>query len=137
MARLDDQLNPSEFVEISQLREDVTRNGIVDTNNPDVVAELCNFAVTELIRRSMRRKGEDGYPLFPSIVVPQQDGKTVRKYIREKKMKKGHYDQFATQWHDRAVYCMRMENATKRRSWQRYGGQMHFPWPGIGFDLTG
>jgi hypothetical protein len=130
VARLVEELRPSNWAEIAKLRTEVRDRNLIDRDDPEVVAALLDFAESACIRRAMQRKDDEGFPLFPSIQVPKEDGEgSKRLYMSERKMKPIHYKQFGGQCHDRAIYWMRMEHSCYGRCNTRYGTQMQIVWP--------
>ena len=130
--KLSEELCPSRWADIDHLREQVRSNRLIDREDPEIAAELMAFAEGELIRRAMRRKDEEGFPLFPSILIPKKDGeKRKRMYMSEARMKPIHYREFGVECHGRVAYWQRLENATIKRANQRYHMQWELPWPDV------
>lgn len=135
MRKLAAELNPPRWAGIAELRREVRNKNIINRDDPEVIEAALNFFEGSMIRRVMQRKAPDGFPLFPSITVPEKDSdKKRRVYMSRRAMKPLHYAEYMGECHVHAVYWMGLENASARECNGRYGTQMKIPWPDIDAD---
>lgn len=115
------------FCEVREMVSQLTKAGIFN-DEFDVIA--ARYLKSELVRQVMRRKGDDGYPLFPNIsTTDPTTGKKTRVYMREKYMKPPQYRQVADEWIARENYGRLMANETIMRCNNRYHTQFELPFP--------
>lgn len=129
IAEITEVVSATEFSDIGQLLREAEKDGAFPRECEE---SLIAFAKKEIVRRAMRRKGEDAYPLFPNISIPDAEtGRTKRVYIREKHMRPEQYRQYADSWVAVADHGHIMANETIRRCNDRYGTQLPLPFPEV------
>jgi len=123
-AKLAEELSPERWANIDTLRQQAEATGLLDQDDVELKAEVWNWFTGEIVRKAMRRKDDEGFPLFPSIRVPVKDGdKTERRYMSEKRMKTIHYAQFYNECDGNESYWRHLKNLTAQRCVSRYGPQ--------------
>lgn len=129
-ARIASSVEGRRFCEVNDIVKELRDKGVFDA---EFAAEAILYLEKELVRQVMRRKGEDGYPLFPSISITDAvSGKKRRVYMREKHMRPPQYRQVADFWIGYHNYGEMMANETIERCNRRYHTQWELPFPGAG-----
>lgn len=127
VSTLSNTLAPDRWTDIDTLRSQAKATGIFDDS--ELKDELIEFAISEVIRRAMRQKDSEGYPLFPSISIPKANGKkSKRLYMSERRMKVLHYTSFAAECKNKSDYWKHLAIATFERCNTRYQTNLLHPW---------
>jgi len=113
------------FCQVRDMVAQLTKSGVF---NDEFEVIASRYLKAELVRQVMRRKGDDGYPLFPNIQTTDAvTGKKTRVYMRERYMKPPQYRQVADDWIAYEGYGRHMANETINRCNRRYHTQYELP----------
>lgn len=86
----------------------------------------------ELVRRALRRRGADDWPLFANIVTTDpKTGLSQHLYMREKHMRPPQYKQASEYWVKQDRHAVTMANGWIERCNVRYHTQLKLPFPGV------
>lgn len=74
--------------------------------------------------------GDDGFPLYASVEMKDENGKTCRVYKQEMLFDVEDYRKVVTYHHDRSNYHRRMSAGYKTRCKNRFNVQLTLPFDG-------
>jgi hypothetical protein len=115
------------FCSVPEMVDELRKSGVFDA---DFAALVVAYMEKDLVRQVMRRKGADGYPLFPNIVITDaHSGRKRRVYMKERHMKPPQYRHVADFWIGYSDYGKTLANETVRRCNTRYETQWELPFP--------
>lgn len=126
-AQIQDAVKGRRFLEVSAIVAELKASGVFDA---DFASQAAAYLERELVRQVMRRKGDDGYPLFPNMKITDAvTGKSKRVYMREGFMRPDQYRQVADFWIGYTNHGRTLANETVERCNKRYHTQWELPFP--------